>query len=177
MGFFSDAIPLQYTPRKLRERVVARAFGNSPVLEPEVDGYIAFLPDHLIGRIAIDEPSGIQSPIIEKRKLSMDIFLEPSALVCIGDFRMREVDMKTRARRILPFGLHVVATRSDSAAHAIQKDRQGFWRNPIVGIFRVVIVAIHHVHVGCDESFLPTVIVPESRAHMIAIDGYFEVVC
>ena len=86
MGFFRDSVPLQYTPRKLRERVVARAFGNSLVLEPEVDGDIALVPDHRIGGMPINKPCRIQCSFVEKRKLSMNIFLELFALVCIGDW-------------------------------------------------------------------------------------------
>ena len=106
----------------------------------------------------------------------MDIFLKASALVCIGDFWMREVDMKTWARRIFPLGLHVVPTRSESAAHALQNNSKGFGCNPIVGIFRVVVVAIHYGAIRLDKVILAPAISCKSRAHMIVTDGCFEVV-
>ena len=119
---------------------------------------------------AIEEPRRIQSLGIEVRKHSVHASFQIAVCFMIGHFIDQEQHVKLRARRFSTLRNHIVPTEMNGEGHIGKLTADVFGRYPVVGIVRMIVVAVQAQACGRNEIVVGTITVLIRHAYIVT--GY-----
>ena len=180
------AEPLQYPAGEMGHRVVAAAFRDGTarvqrrfrrafvirfgVCQRFINGTLAFMPEY-IRRLyvrAVQEPRCVQGfPIKERIPFHAGAF-EGGIRLPVRAFRDGCNQMEPRPFRVFPLGQHVMPARRGGKGDICQVAfRECLRRHPFIRVVCLVIIAIPHNGVCCDEIVVGPVIIFIGGRYMV----------
>ena len=125
------------------------------------------VPDSVAGICSEDEPGRIEGVIIKEIKLLMDSGLDACILIGICALRYCEVNMEAGPCGFTVLLEHVMPAGNNGEIDICKHLFHIRCGNPLIRVFRVVIVTIHHDDVGFDEVCVAALVVSKLSADMV----------
>ena len=134
------------------------------------------MPDHLIGIRPENKSGRIQRIVIEEGKRLLYRSFDGSIMLCVLCLFYGKVHMELRSRSPAVFFLHMVPAWHRRIIHIFQKPFHLVESDPVLRIFGMVVITIHHDDIRLQEVTDIAVVLLKLSAHMVKPDRFLQVI-